>query len=457
MSLTAASSLGLLVGCTSDVDPSLPDVAAARADDLCESYLVNTKTFYAPTVYGWTEAVVDLVRELGAQIVRERVAIGSSPGAIKQRSAMTGLLAAGVRWHATVGELQQWPEAGPANARVISFLTDTYSGATDGTASALLHSLGGCNEVDGDTLDGARDPEWGSHARAMQQALWDAAHAEPFTRTVPVAGPSTRTDVTPDRAAELGDLTGTCDWGNAHLYLRGTSPSRSLDEQLALLDPCFPDVDHWVVTETGYNDSRATGTGLTVPEQAAASYAVRGICDFFRRDAVYGRFELLDDPDPIDYSTQQSINRTANRDAHFGLVAMTNDTVEAATPDTWRKKPEFYATQRLLALLSDPGQLFAPAPLRLAVSGSYDLQQLLLQKRDGRHYLLLWRDVAVATPYPAGRPINVASTTVTVRMRPARPVAMYVPATSDGPVATIASTHTAQVEVAGDLLVLEIG
>ena len=311
--------------------------------------------------------------------------------------------------------------------------------------------------MDGDTLDGARDPEWGPHARAMQQALWDAAHAEPFTRTLPIAGPSTRTDVTPYRAAMLGDLTGMCDWGNAHLYLRGTSPSRSLDEQLAVLRPYFPDVDRWVVTETGYNDSKATGTGRTVPEQAAASYAVRGICDFFRRDAVYGRFELLDDPDPIDYSNQQSINRTANREAHFGLVAMTEDTVEAATPDTWRKKPEFYATQRLLTLLSDPGQRYEPAPLRLAVSGSDDLQQLLLQKRDGRHYLLLWRDVEVATPYPSGKPIDVVPDTVTVRMDPARPVKVHAPATGDGPVLTFTSTRTAGVEVAGDLLVLEIG
>jgi len=31
---------------------------------------------------------------------------------------------------------------------------------------------------------------------------------------------------------------------------------------------------------------------------ALAVYAIRGVCNFFRRDTVYGRFELLDDPDP---------------------------------------------------------------------------------------------------------------------------------------------------------------
>ncbi|MEO8329550.1 MAG: hypothetical protein ABI586_06065, partial [Candidatus Nanopelagicales bacterium] len=105
---------------------------------------------------------------------------------------------------------------------------------------------------------------------------------------------------------------------------------------------------------------------------------------------TYGRFELLDDPDPIDYSNQTTINQTAIRDAHFGLVAMTKGTVAQATPDTWRKKPEFYATKRLLHLLADPGPDFAAAPLNLTVTGGGPgLKTLLLQKRNGKHYLAL--------------------------------------------------------------------
>ena len=110
----------------------------------------------------------------------------------------------------------------------------------------------------------------------------------------------------------------------------------------------------------------------------------------------------------IDHASQETINRTASREAHFGLVAMTEPTVAASTPETWRHKPEFYATQRFLRLLSDRGSAFTPVPLRARVSGGGDdLRQLVVQKRDGRHYLLLWRDVDVAETYPLGRALLV--------------------------------------------------
>ncbi|MBA2638705.1 MAG: hypothetical protein H0U77_01635 [Nocardioidaceae bacterium] len=433
-------------------------VAARRADDLCGAYLLNTKTFYEPTVYGYTAAVVGLLQELGVRTVRERVATGESPGARQQRYAMNELLSTGVRWHATVATLEDWPDAAGVTAEVMNFLSTVYGPPTGGNLSALLHSFGGCNEVDGPVVDDRRDPQWAPHARIMQAALWQRAKASPFTRSIPVAGPSLRTDVTVDRAAELGDLSAICDWGNVHLYNRGTSPTRGIDRQLEIMRSCYPDVGRWVVSETGYNDSPQTDAGRTVPEEAAATYAVRGICDYFLRDAIYGRFELLDDPDRIDFTSQTRIDATAQRQAHFGLVAMTEDSVSTAGPDTWRKKPEFYATQQLLALLSDRGDPFVPDGLRLEVVGdNRDVQQLLLQKRDGRHYLALWRDVEVATTYPEGALIDVRPVRLTVRVSPRRPVAVYAPAQRAAPIATTSATGAAVVDLAGDLLILEIG
>ena len=52
------------------------------------------------------------------------------------------------------------------------------------------------------------------------------------------------------------------------------------------------------MTGTGYNNSPQDNLGRSIPEWALAVYAIRGVCNFFRRDTVYGRFELLDDPDP---------------------------------------------------------------------------------------------------------------------------------------------------------------
>jgi len=438
---------------------ALPLVRAASADSLCESYLVNTKIFFANSVYGHTDAVVELLRELGVRIVRERVTTGQSNGTRNQQYAMPLLAEAGTRWHGTVATVDEWSRPDDATREVIDMLVSYYRPRVGGDLSVLMHSFGGCNEVDGPMPDGQRDPDWAPHARTMQKALWTQAKSSSATWDIPVTGPSTRTDVTAARAVELGDLSEYCDRvGNAHMYNRGTSPSRHLDDHLDILRPVFPDARRWIFTETGYNNSPQDNAGRTIPEQGAASYVVRGICDFFKRNAVYGRFELLDDPDAIDDSSQLSINRTADREAHFGLVAMTEDTVEASTPDTWRKKPEFYATKNLLGLMSDRGPRFQPGSLNLAIEGGgTDLQHLLLQKRNGKHYLLLWRDVEVCEPYPAGSRIPVAPTAVTIQLAQSRPIAVYCPRRDDRPVATYSARRSVQVSVRGDLKVLEIG
>ncbi|MGI8433624.1 MAG: hypothetical protein ACR2LE_02655 [Nocardioidaceae bacterium] len=441
------------------VDPaSIPTVPAHPADSLCESYAVNTKLFYASQVYAHTDAVIDLLHELGVRTIRERVTTGTSPGALAQRYAMPRLAELGIRWHATVGELDDWSRAEVATREAFALFLDFYAPAVDGSLASLVHSFGGCNEVDGSVVDGAVDPQWAAHARLMQAELWRQATSSPLTDSIPVAGPSTRSDVTAARAAALGDLSAVSDWGNAHLYNRGSSPTRGIDEHLAVLERCFPDANRWIFTETGYNNAPQDDSGRTVSEDAAATYAIRGICDFFRRDSIYGRFELLDDPDPIDFTTQNSINTTAERQAHFGLVAMTEESVTAATPDTWRRKPEFFATQRFLRLMSDKGPSFRTDPLNLLVTGGgADLQQALVQKRDGRHYLLLWRDVEVATSFPEARPLQVAPATLTVHLRSARPAAVYSPRFSSAPVATHPRRDTVTLEVGGDLMVVEIG
>lgn len=440
------------------VTGTLRPVRAVQADRLCSSYLLNTKIFYAKAVYGYTDAVLDLLTELGVRVVRERITTGRSLGTRNQLHAMPRLAARGIRWHGTVANLEDWPHATAANSEVMDFLVREYAPRMDGDLSALMHSFGGCNEIDGTGRDGVRDPRWPEHARLMQQALYEQAKRRRLTADILVAGPSTRTDFTARRARQLGDLSRWSELGNGHLYNKGTSPTRGIDEHLRILRPCFPGVRDYLITETGYNNSPQDNLGRSVPEFGSAIYAVRGICDFFRRGAVYGRFELMDDPDPIDRSSQQSINATADREAHFGLVAMTKDTVRSSTPDTWRKKPEFYATKRLLHLMSDCGSAFRPHPLTMSVQCERDdLQHLLVQKRNGKHYLLLWRDVEVCERYPSARRLEVAGARVTVRFRTARPVRIWGPNRSADPLRRHPPRHSCQVTIRGDLKVLEIG
>lgn len=426
---------------------------AKMSDAICESFMVNTKIFYKDTVYGHTGAVCDLLKDLGVRVVRERITTGRSLGTQKQQSAMLHLAEHGVRWHATVGNLSDYRQADAVNRGVMQHLENYYKPRLGGDLSKMMHSFGGCNEI-----DGQGDGQWASHARIMQSALWSAAKGNPATQNIPVAGPSTRTDITDTRAQQLGNLSAWSEWANGHHYNHGDSPSRRIDEKMRILSRCFPDPERWIFTEAGYNDSPQDNLGFTVPKEAAAIYVVRGICDFFSRNAIYGRFELLDDPDPINYSTQNTINNTADRNAHFGLVEMPKNTIGESTPDTWRKKPEFHTTRRFLHLMSDRGPSFSPDPQELELSGGQaDLQQTLVQKRDGRHYLLLWRDVSVYSYYPAAQPIPVNPYTVTVRLGTQRPSAVFVPHDGDQPTATYSARSLIDVPVGKNLVVVQLG
>ena len=96
------------------------------ADELCDSYAVNTKSFFARSVYRHTDAVFDLLTDLGVRTVRERVATGSSPGAQQQRAMQVRLANAGIRWHATIATLADWPRATEATDAALDVLTRYY-------------------------------------------------------------------------------------------------------------------------------------------------------------------------------------------------------------------------------------------------------------------------------------------------------------------------------------------
>ena len=150
-------------------------------------------------------------------------------------------------------------------------------------------------------------------------------------------------------------------------------------------------------------------------EDAAATYAVRGICDFFLRGSIYGRFELLDDPDQIDTRSQKTIDATNNYKAHFGLVAVPESPSDDS-PDNWRRKPEFFATKSFLRLMDDRGRRPRTQALEADIASDHPLQSLVAQKRDGRHYLLLWRDVDVPPQHAQAAGAGVPAASVRIRL-----------------------------------------
>ncbi|CAN5414564.1 hypothetical protein BH24ACT12_BH24ACT12_16140 [soil metagenome] len=102
---------------------ALTTMLARMADDVCDSYMVSTKLFYKNSVYGYTDAVVNLLKDLGVRIVRERLMTGTSIGTSKQKSAMIALAKSGCRWHATIGTLPDWRNATAVNRNAMNILS----------------------------------------------------------------------------------------------------------------------------------------------------------------------------------------------------------------------------------------------------------------------------------------------------------------------------------------------
>src|SRR5206468_7293250 len=60
----------------------------------------------------------------------------------------------------------------------------------------------------------------------------------------------------------------------------------------------------------------------------------------------------------------------------------------------WTPKPQYFAVKNFIALLSDRGADFTPAPFDYTVTGGdASLHHTLLQKRDGSYDLALWQEV----------------------------------------------------------------
>ena len=132
------------------------------------------------------------------------------------------------------------------------------------------------------------------------------------------------------------------------------------------------------MTETGYhNGVNGTVGHQPVSEAAAAIYMPRLFLDDFRRGITRSfSYELLD---------QREDPAKTDIEAAFGLLR--ND---------FSKKPAAVAIERLTGLLADRGPRFVPGALEYSLEGAPpSAEQLLLQKRDGNFYLVLWNRVSV--------------------------------------------------------------
>jgi hypothetical protein len=237
-------------------------------------------------------------------------------------------------------------------------------------------------------------PDWAAQATAWQQALYAAVKSNPRLAGRPVLGPA----LVHGRlsATAIGDLSAAEDLANAHPYPGGRLPSVNLASQIEERAP-ENGSRPYVITETGYHTAVAATKGghPGVSELAMGKYLPRLFFEYWnagiRRTYQY---EFIDEgTDPSD------------PEQHFGLLR--ND----GSP-----KPAFTALKNLIALLGDSGHPVTLGSLSYSLTGaSAAVHHTLLEKADGRFYLVLWQEVA-SYDIPAKRDLAVPPQNVRVTL-----------------------------------------
>jgi len=414
-----ASRSVVLLSSFPSADLSVP-TRARSADDFVNSIGINLHLSYFRTAYGtgWTTIIKPKLLALGVRHVRDAGSVVDDNHWMDVvYGRMKELADQGIRFNLIVG-----PPRGSQDYSTLEHLNRLLE-----YAQPVVESFEGLNEH-----DLSRRPDWVSEVRSCQQALYTALKADPRTAGLPVYGPSIGH---PNNAAQVGDLSQWMDYGNIHPYPGGRPPLASLadhEDKLRAVTAGRP----LVATETGYHTATAwTGDHPPITEEAMARYVPRLFLEYFdagiRRTYLY---ELVDEGTSL-----------ADREQNFGLLHADG-----------REKPAYTALRNLIALVRDPGPAFTPGQLDYTLSGdTTGVESTLLQKRDGRFYLVLWQD---ATSYDLAAKVEaqVADRPLTLRLAQAAEVRLFLPLTSPNPTRDSPGVTSVSLSVPDSPLVVEI-
>jgi len=295
-----------------------------------------------------------------------------------------------------------------------------------------LEAIEGPNETDGAGISyqGLKFPE---ATRAYQDELFAAVRADPQLGKLPVVMTSISD---PEKASRLGRLE-SGDFANTHCYAGGGPPGFRWNWYM---DRCQTNLARPVIaSETGYHNATNHTDGhwiRGVTEHAAGKYHSRLLAEYFQRGIVRTYlYELLDLKPKPDYS-----------EANFGILRWNGE-----------PKPAFTAIKNLIALLRDPGPVFTPGALEYSVTADdQPVRHLLLQKRDGRFYLLLWVN-AVSYDVKTKQDLRFEpQPTQVVFAQPIQSARTYLPLSGVEPTVIFGCTQELLVRVPDHVMVVEI-
>lgn len=332
-------------------------VQARPADSLVNSIGLNVHLSYFRTTYGtgWDNIVKPKLLALGVRHLRDQGSVTPDDGWMRTvYGRMNELASAGVKFNLVMLPALNSTDfvSLPQFQRLMSY------------AGPAVESFEGLNEH-----DISNRANWVGEVRSFQRALYTTVKADARTAALPVLGPSM---AQPGNAPSVGNLSEYMTVGAIHPYPGGNLPMSSIrdhERRSAIISGSLP----FVVTETGYHTAiRWNGPHPGISEQAQARYTPRLLLEYFNAGVERSfLYEFVD---------QGSDN--SQREQCFGLLR--SDGTE---------KPAYTSLKNMIAILKDPGPAFPTSVLGYTMDGDTSkVERTVLQKRDGRFYLILWQN-----------------------------------------------------------------
>ncbi len=402
----------------------------SRAEDFVSSIGVNIHLSYFDRVYGseFRTFIIPRLQELGIRHLRDGGTSLPNEDWMREVYGRWRELASATGAKYTIIVSPRRTDSGPGtNYGDVSHVRDLR----DRIGAENIVAWEGLNEHD---LSGRSN--FGEEAATLQRALYSLVKGDPSLSTRHrVLGPSMAFTAA---AAKLGDLSNFMDAGTIHPYDGGKIPGSNLAAHMSGVRAITGDRP-LVATEVGYHTSPISSNPWhwSVSEAAQAKYTLRQFLELYNAGVQRSfAYELMDqgtDPSDMEF--------------HFGLVRIDGS-----------RKPAFTALRNLIALLGDRNAAaFAPRTIRLSVSGdTAGVHRLLVEKADGRRYLVLWQN-SRSYDETTRTNVTVAARAVDVHFAvPPSLVSIYRPLDGANAIETHRAARTIRVRVPDHPLVLEV-